>query len=412
MESEGEEYLEDPEEAEDSEDADRKSLSSGEVWEIQRQEVVRMKKFPLNKRKSPTAQEPMVKRKIPTPLEGPDRSYQVIAHTLKEIPEREHEQEALIRALCKRLGNVQPKGLLEAVDSLPTQKKVDELQAKTAFLLEKASKASAKLKEVKEDHRKALDKLNIVLAFNQKLEAYVGHTGDVINKARLFNANLAKNPVSAEKIIPVLVDFAEKMEELLDEMRAFFNGLQPEEPPVAAENLPDISREIPSLTRWGKEAVIETPTKLDQPGPFELTKEEEVPTRPEHTSPPRKHTVEPATGSREVPVNTIVADVVEELEVEQSQAYGVDLTPQPAWIDTMQTGLEEPVVERMRELSMPPSGPTPEPISVVIPRPLVRPSFLSQLERIIQSPFKTRGSISTLRLPVSSPTLASTGLDT
>ena len=107
VESEGEEDPEDPEEAEDLEDADRKSLSSGEIREIQRQEVPRMKKSPLNKRGSPAAKEPMVKCKTPIPLEGPDWSYQVIAHTLKEIREREHEQKALIQALCKKLGNVQ-----------------------------------------------------------------------------------------------------------------------------------------------------------------------------------------------------------------------------------------------------------------------------------------------------------------
>ena len=241
MESEGEEDPEDPEEVEDSDDSDRKSLSPGEVWEIQKQEVAWLKKSPLNKRKSPTAKESVVKQKTPTPLEGPDRSYQVIAHTLKKIWEREHKQEALIRALYKRLGNVQPEGLLKAVDSFPTQKKVDKLEAKTTFLLEKISKASAELKEVKEDHRKALDKLNVALAFNQKLEAYVGHTGDVVNKARLFDTNLAKNPVSTGKIIPILVDFAEKMEELLDEMRVLFGGLQPEVPPVATENLHVIS---------------------------------------------------------------------------------------------------------------------------------------------------------------------------
>ena len=91
VESEGEEDPEDPEEAEDSEDADRESLSSREVWEFQRQEVARMKKSPLNKTESPAAKETVVKCKTPTPLEGPDQSYQVIAHTLKEIREREHE---------------------------------------------------------------------------------------------------------------------------------------------------------------------------------------------------------------------------------------------------------------------------------------------------------------------------------
>ena len=153
----------------------------------------------------------------------------------------------MIRALYKRLGNVQPEGLLEAVDSLPIQKKIDELEAKNDFLLEKANKLRAELKEVKEDHQKALDKLNVALIFNQKLEVFVGHSGNVVNKARLFDVNLAKNPISAGKVISVLVDFAKKMKELLDKMRVLFDGLQPEVPHVAAENLLDISGEIPSL---------------------------------------------------------------------------------------------------------------------------------------------------------------------
>ena len=69
----------------------------------------------------------------------------------------------------------------------------------------------------------------------------------MVNKARLFDENLAKYPVSAAKVL--VDDIAEKMEEFLDDMRIFFKGLQPDVPPVAAENLLDISGEIPSLTR-------------------------------------------------------------------------------------------------------------------------------------------------------------------
>ena len=67
MESEGEEDPEDPEEVEDSEDSDHESLSSREIREIQKQEFARMKKSPWNKRGSPVAKEPVVKRKTPTP---------------------------------------------------------------------------------------------------------------------------------------------------------------------------------------------------------------------------------------------------------------------------------------------------------------------------------------------------------
>ena len=239
--------------------------------------------------------------------------------------------------MCKRLGNIQPDGLLEAIDDLPSQKKLDELEAKSTFLHEKAKKVSNELKEEKEAHQKALDKLNLSLAFNQKLETYVGHTGDVVNKAQLFDANLAQHPVTAKKVIPVLVDFADKMEELLDEMRILFDGLQPEVPLITAENLLEISREIPSLTGWGKDGTTETPTKPDQLGPSEPIQEKEAPARPEPPHSPRTHIAGTSALVREVLVESIVGEVVRELEEEERSALDI-LTPTPlARIDVEQT---------------------------------------------------------------------------
>ena len=139
VDSEGQEDSEspaNPDEEDSSDDSKCESLTPSEIWEIQKQEATRLKKSPLNKRKQPpTPKEPVAnKRKSPTPLEGPDRSYQVIAHTMKEIREREREQQKLIRAICARLGNIQPDRLLEAIDNLPSQKRVEELEAKIAFL--------------------------------------------------------------------------------------------------------------------------------------------------------------------------------------------------------------------------------------------------------------------------------------
>ena len=261
----------------------------------------------------------------------------MIAHAMKEIRERECEQQGLIQAICVKLGNIQPEGLLEAIDDLLSQKKVDELEAKNLFLHEKAKKVSDELKEEKEAHRKALDKLNLSLAFNKKLETYVGHIGDVVNKAQLFDANLAQNSVTAKKVIPVFVDFADKMEELLDEMRILFDGLQPEVPCVAAENLPDISSEIPSLTGWGKEGTTKTPTKPDQPGPSEPTRKEKAPARPEPPHSPRTCIAGTVGPVREVLVDTLVGEVVRELEEEARATFDI-VTPTPtARIDTIQT---------------------------------------------------------------------------
>ena len=78
----------------------------------------------------------------------------MIAHAMKEIREREREQQKLIRAMCARLGEVQLDGLLEAIDDLPSQKKIDELEAKNTFLHKKSKKVSEELKEEKEAHQR------------------------------------------------------------------------------------------------------------------------------------------------------------------------------------------------------------------------------------------------------------------
>ena len=120
-----------------------------------------------------------------------ERNYQTIACACREIRAREREREALIQEMCQQLGNIQPDELLETIEHLPSQKRMEELEAKVSFLQEKTKKASKELKEEKEAHRRAVDKLNLSLAFNRKLEDYFENTGDVVNKAQLFDANLA-----------------------------------------------------------------------------------------------------------------------------------------------------------------------------------------------------------------------------
>ena len=208
------------------------------------------------------------------------------------------------------------------------------------------------------------------------------------------------------------MDFADKMEELLDEMRILFDGLQPEVPPVTAENLPEISGEIPSLIGWGKDGTTETPTKPDQPGPSEPIQKKEAPARPEPPHSSRMHIAGTSALVREVVVESIVGEVVRELEEEERAALDVlTLTP-PARIDVVQTGPEEQEAERMRELPTPPSGPTPEPISLATPMSLLCPSFLKQLETIAKTPFKTPGHGPIFRLPTASPTAVSIDTDT
>ena len=115
---------------------------------------------------------------------------------------------------------------------------------------------------------------------------------------------------------------------------------------------------------------------------------------------------------REVLVESIMGEVVKELEEEARASLDI-LTPTPlARIDVVQTGPEEQLAERMSELPTPPLGPTPEPISLATPVSLLCPSFLKQLETIVKTPFKVPEQGLSFRLPVSSPTPVNVGTDT
>ena len=208
------------------------------------------------------------------------------------------------------------------------------------------------------------------------------------------------------------MDFADKMEELLDEMRVLFDELLPEVPPVTAENLPDISGEVPSLTDWGKDGMIETPSKPDQPGSSAPNQEEEAPARPETPHSPRTQLADTPAQVREVVVKPIVGEVVREIEEEEEVSHDILTPTPPTWIDVVQIRPEEQMVERMRELPTPPSGLTPEPISLGTPGPWTRPSFLKQLETVVKTPFKVPEQGPSFRIPISLPTALSIGTDT
>ena len=89
------------------------------------------------------------------------------------------------------------------------------------------------------------DSLNVI----QKMEDYIQHLANVLKKARLFDENLAKHPISAVKVIPIMVDFNQKMEELLDNLKSLFDKLEAQQalPLDVVQNISINTEEIPSL---------------------------------------------------------------------------------------------------------------------------------------------------------------------
>ena len=63
---------------------------------------------------------------------------------MKKIQAQEITQSEIIRAVYKKLGKCRSDELVAMIDDLPTRKKVDELEAKTNFLLKKANNVNWK----------------------------------------------------------------------------------------------------------------------------------------------------------------------------------------------------------------------------------------------------------------------------
>ena len=157
--------------------------------------------------------------------------------------------------------------------------------------------------------------------------------------------------------------------------------------------------------------MIETPLKPDQSGSSAPNQEEETPARPETPHSPRTTSADTPAQVREAVVEPIVGEVVKEIEEEGASHDILTPTP-PAQIDVVQTGPEEEMAERMRELPTPPSGLTPEPISLGTPGPWMRPSFLKELETVVKTPFKVPEQGPSFQIPVSAPTTLSISTDT
>ena len=78
-----------------------------------------------------------------------------------------------------------------------------------------------------------MQKVNKALEVIQKIQKYIGNLDDVVNKAKLFDNNLAKiGPLSRAKVMTVLVDYALKMDMIHKEIKSLFAGLEQEAAPL------------------------------------------------------------------------------------------------------------------------------------------------------------------------------------
>ena len=156
------------------------------------------------------------------------------------------DQSNLIWAMLVKVRADDLNALLEKLEDLPRQETIIELQTKVEGLQERVTQLKHKLQIEKADNQLAVKKMNNSLKVIKKIEDYIWHQADVLSKARVFDEVLAKNLASAVKVILILVDFNQKIEELLDDMRSLFDRLNAQQalPLGAVLNISINSKEI------------------------------------------------------------------------------------------------------------------------------------------------------------------------
>ena len=258
----------DPDEEEESsgsESLEQESLTSKEIRELQQQKEKKEASLPRRK------VTPTFARKDKGPqeeerAEEPQRKnpFQVIADSLNEIQERCGQTRKMVLSACAVVGAEGEHTLVETLKELLRQIVLD-LENRNAKLKEEMKK----LKEELEDERKVnsigATKLGESMELIRKMEGVVQQPANTLNKAKLFDAGLAKNPVTAANVIPVLIDFNQKMDEILMDMQALFEGLEVSGL-VPLDQVPNISintEELPTVHGWnsGSQAQTPTPTK-------------------------------------------------------------------------------------------------------------------------------------------------------
>ena len=191
-----------------SESSERESLTSKEIHELQQQKE-KKETSPPRRKVMPTLSRKDKAPQVEEKVEEPRRKnpFQVIADSLNEIRERCGRTRKVVRSTCSIFGAEGEDSLVKTLKELPQRQAVLNLESKNAKLEEEMKRLKEELEDERKANSVATTKLGESLELVRKMEGVAQQPADILNKAKFFDKGLAKNPVTAAKVIPVLVDF-------------------------------------------------------------------------------------------------------------------------------------------------------------------------------------------------------------
>ena len=213
------------------------------------------------------------------------------------------------------MGDYRPRNIVKELKKLQ-QKDTSNFEVANAALSSRM--AEIRMEMVKKD--KEIRQLKVQTESLERIRKVVGNLSNVLNKVSLFNNDIkTEGQLSTAKIIPILVNFACKMETMLVEIRKLVPRSQagPSQPPLPS----------PAATPQKGEPLVELKTPLPQHPMQELVAEVAkigIPAAPASAKMKRESETPKTTSSKSSPrrmsIRMMKKEPTPELESEEEEA--------------------------------------------------------------------------------------------
>ena len=125
--------------------------------------------------------------------------------------------EHITQGVNRALDNCGPGNILREVAKRVDQKEIEKLETEKAQLAAQVAAMTQELSQKSEEIRKYLAEQTVVVS---RIRELVGHPGEVVNKAHLYDRMMeSAGPSSTGQTLPILVKYSRMMKDLLVEFR-------------------------------------------------------------------------------------------------------------------------------------------------------------------------------------------------
>ena len=223
-----------------------------------------------------------------------------------ELENQYFRMEYITRGVNRALGNCGPENILQKLAKRTDRKQVETLETEKAQLAAQVAAMTMEIALKSEEIRKYQAKQAVVLS---RVRELVGHPGEVVNKAHLYNQLMeSADPSSARQTLQFLVKYSRSMKDLLTEIwnllapsgtprRMLYSG--PPGYPIGTlyEVIGEVELVPASQTGVGPSQPAET-SQLAESGRFSDWEKTPVPERTRSSQIQRKSTERPAQSGR------------------------------------------------------------------------------------------------------------------